>query len=103
MLRPEKMEIAACSEARGGQALDHFVIRGRRLNLGELFACDISSLDVVSEHRALFANSKPFEHVVVDGLFNADLLDLIEEEFPQQDASCWRNVNGKHETIFRSK
>jgi Rps23 Pro-64 3,4-dihydroxylase Tpa1-like proline 4-hydroxylase len=85
-----------------GDVLDHVMIRGRLLKLDELFACDITSSELIASHREAFESGKPFEHIVLDGLFNPQLLSLIEEEFPASDASHWRKIRGRYETIYRS-
>jgi Rps23 Pro-64 3,4-dihydroxylase Tpa1-like proline 4-hydroxylase len=84
-------------------AINHVKIRGRRLNLGELFACDLTSPNHIAEQRVAFCSNKPFEHIVIDGLFNEQLLSLIEEEFPATAASGWRHVSGRFESTYRSK
>src|ERR1051325_680234 len=81
---------------------DHVIIRGRRLHLDELLALDVALPKLIEEQRATFRYAKPFEHIVIDGLFNEQLLDLIEEEFPAPDAQHWTNVTGPHESTYRS-
>ena len=60
-----------------GDVLDHVMIRGRLLKLDELFACDITSSELIASHREAFESGKPFEHIVLDGLFNPQLLNIV--------------------------
>jgi Rps23 Pro-64 3,4-dihydroxylase Tpa1-like proline 4-hydroxylase len=82
---------------------DHVMVHGRRLNLDELFALNITSAELLAAQRASFRHGKPFEHIVIDGLFNEQLLSLIEEEFPPPNASGWRKFSGRYESTYRSK
>ncbi len=43
----------------------------------------------IAELRAAFANAEPFPHLVIDGLFNQALLDLISAEFDQIGFGDW--------------
>jgi Rps23 Pro-64 3,4-dihydroxylase Tpa1-like proline 4-hydroxylase len=79
------------------------IVRGQTLDFDKLFACDIASPQLVAQQRTEFLENKPFEHIVIDGLFNADLLRLIGEEFPEPHDARWKNVSGKYETTYRSK
>jgi len=45
--------------------------------------------DSVQELRRNFAAAEPFPHVVIDGLFDDDLLDAIVAEFPDTDDEHW--------------
>src|ERR1051326_7160257 len=81
---------------------DHVIIRGRRLHLDELLALDVASPNLIAEQRATFHHAKPFEHIVIDGLFNEQLLNLIHDEFPAPGAQRWTNVTGPHECTNRS-
>jgi Rps23 Pro-64 3,4-dihydroxylase Tpa1-like proline 4-hydroxylase len=85
-------------------AVDNYLmINGQRLPLDELITVDITSQRLINEQRAAFKSNKPFEHLVVDGLFNEKLLWLIEEEFPEQPARYLNNVSGPYESTYRSK
>jgi Rps23 Pro-64 3,4-dihydroxylase Tpa1-like proline 4-hydroxylase len=81
---------------------DHLIIRGQRLHLDELLALNLASPKLIAEQRAAFQHAKPFEHIIIEGLFNENLLNLIEEEFPPWNAQRWTNVTSKHESTYRS-
>jgi hypothetical protein len=81
---------------------NHVIVHGRRLHLNELLALDVTSPDLIAVQRAAFRHAKPFEHIVIDGLLNEQLLSLIEEEFPPPNAQRWTNVTGPYESTYRS-
>src|SRR5690349_904334 len=85
------------------RTLSCVVIRGRAINIEQLFSIDIDSASLIGKQRTEFSNNKPFPHIVVDGLFNSELLGLIEQEFPEPTDSRWKNITGRHETTYRSK
>jgi hypothetical protein len=45
------------------------------------------------DHRQAFAAGDPFPHVVVDNLFDAQLLDLVLREYPRRDAAIWQRYD----------
>ena len=81
---------------------DRVIVRGQGLHLDELLALDVTSPELIAVQRAAFRDAKPFEHIVIDGLFDGHLLSLIEEEFPPPNAQRWRNVTGPYESTYRS-
>src|SRR5262249_55103038 len=81
---------------------DHVIVHGRCLHLDELLALDVTSPELIAVQRAAFRHAKPFEHIVIDGLLNEQLLSLIEEEFPPPNAQRWTNVTGPYESTYRS-
>ena len=91
------------SVGAGELAGNYVMIRGRSLPLHELLTIDITSSDLIAKQRAAFCSNEPFEHIVIDGLFNEQLLSLVEEEFPSNGANGLKNVSGKHESTYRSK
>jgi len=82
--------------------IDYQIIRGRHLKLDELFTIDLTSPDLVASQRAQFCCNQPFEHIVIDGLFNEQLLSLVEEEFPDSGASGLLNNRGRLWSTHRS-
>jgi Rps23 Pro-64 3,4-dihydroxylase Tpa1-like proline 4-hydroxylase len=78
---------------------DHMMIRGRRLPLNGLICQDLEDAALLATHQARFCAAEPFEHIVIDGLFDERLLDLLNEEF---DAPDWRRVESPQETHYRS-
>jgi Rps23 Pro-64 3,4-dihydroxylase Tpa1-like proline 4-hydroxylase len=91
------------SVGAGEPAGDYVMIRGRALPLDQLLTVDITSADLIASQRTAFCSAKPFEHIVIDGLFNEQLLNLIEEEFPTSDADRLTNIAGSYESTYRSQ
>lgn len=82
---------------------DHVSIRGVQLGLDTLV--DRSRLLAASAAtlRDAFVSAAPFPHLVVDGLFRPELLDLVAEEFDRLPAARWRrSYDGQHERTLRS-
>jgi Rps23 Pro-64 3,4-dihydroxylase Tpa1-like proline 4-hydroxylase len=79
---------------------DVLSIRGRRLDPHRLIAKDITDAGLIAETRHRFLTTPPFEHVVIDGLFDDDLLRLISEEFDSQ--SAWYRHSTRLEKYRRS-
>jgi Rps23 Pro-64 3,4-dihydroxylase Tpa1-like proline 4-hydroxylase len=80
---------------------DFVSIRGISISLSDVIEADITDKDVVRVHRDAFDEAEPFRHLVVDHLFDDDLLTLIHEEF-DIDAG-WRYIDtAKEETYRRS-
>jgi Rps23 Pro-64 3,4-dihydroxylase Tpa1-like proline 4-hydroxylase len=84
----------------GAEAVDHISIRGRMLPLDGLLHADIEDPELIADQRRLFATNQPFEHIVMDGLFDDRLLDLLLDEFG--DEGGWRKVESHRETTYRS-
>lgn len=81
---------------------DFVVIRGRRLGLRELFDPGAFTAARQAEWREAMASAKPFAHLVLDRLFNPDLLRLVHEEFDLYGQRQWRVVHSPQETTHRS-
>ncbi len=43
--------------------------------------------------HARYANAEPFPHIVLDGLFDDDVLDAVLREFPDRKAMKWREFD----------
>jgi Rps23 Pro-64 3,4-dihydroxylase Tpa1-like proline 4-hydroxylase len=85
------------------QAPDCVIIRGVQLPLDSLVDPVHLRPDSVAALRQQFRDAQPFPHLVLDGLFHPDLLDLVNEEFERLDASRWRrSYDGQHERTLRS-
>jgi len=78
---------------------DAVVIRGVKLPLTDLVDRDALGPEALAEFQRRLRTARPFPHLVIDGLFNPDLLDLIAEEF---DSTDWRGVTGRHQRTLRS-
>lgn len=81
---------------------DHVVIRGARINLDEIIDPDFFSPQKLASLRESFRNARAFPHLILDDLFNPNLLELINEEFESSSQDELRLVKGEHEECFRS-
>ncbi|MGJ7508217.1 2OG-Fe(II) oxygenase [Variovorax sp. GT1P44] len=81
---------------------DYLSIRGVRLPVDEL----VDQSLFVPEHRQRLRHrlldASPFPHLVLDGIFNPDLLDLVAEEFDMVPESAWAEIRSKYECTRRS-
>lgn len=84
-------------------APDHVSIRGVQLELDRLVDSKPLLPESVAALNHAFMTAQPFPHLVLDGLFDATLLDLMAQEFDLLDASHWRrSEDGQHERTMRS-
>lgn len=83
-------------------AMDHIIIRGRRLELSNHVHRKLFDIDYVAELRQRLLKARPFEHLVVSDWFNPDLLDLVAEEFDLLDRSGWRVISSQQQLTHRS-
>lgn len=81
---------------------DCITIRGTTLVLNELVDAAFFTQDARQRLRAQLAGAAPFPHLVVDGLFNPDLLTLVLEEFDTHRATGWYDVQSSYERTRRS-
>ena len=82
---------------------DFISLSGRRLLVSSLW--HENQFDQ-KRRRALyqaFKDGKPFPHLVIDGLFGSDLLELIAGEFSAFKPSDWLHINSDNESTRRSK
>lgn len=81
---------------------DHVFIRGRRLALDELVDPQLARQESARSLHEKLRTAQPFEHLVVDGLFNPLLLELVHEEF-DVGPGRWQSMWGPHEKTRRTK
>jgi len=81
---------------------DSVTIRGRRLALGDLVDHKIFDPRYAEDLRARVAAATPFPHLVDDGWFNPDLLELAREEFGVLTSPEWKEWASHHQKIYRS-
>lgn len=81
---------------------DYISIRGQQLPLSKLVNERLFEQTYVQSLRERMLSAKPFPHLVMDDLFNPDLLDLVVKEFDMLDESAWRTVKGEQELTRRS-
>ncbi len=76
---------------------DYLSIRGVRLPIDEL----VNRALFVPEHRQRLRHrlldASPFPHLVLDGIFHPDLLDLVAEEFDMLPECTWAEIKSKYE------
>jgi hypothetical protein len=81
---------------------DSVTIRGTNLALDELVDQAFFTTDARQRLRAQLIGAAPFPHLVVDGLFNPALLNLVLEEFDTHRADGWYDVQSSYERTRRS-
>lgn len=81
---------------------DFISIRGVRLSARELVNPAFLDAERCARLRQQLLDAKPFPHLVVDGLFNPALLELVAEEFDQLGEPGWANVTSRYERFRRS-
>lgn len=91
-------KVAGINETHG----DYVVIRGNRLYLDSLVDKNFFETDSIAALRDQFLNASPFSYLVIDGLFNSKLLELVHAEFDLFNEGSWRDVVGTHEKTHRS-
>ena len=83
-------------------AVDHVMVRGRRLDLSSHVHPKLFDREYVNGLRRDLREARPFAHLVVDDWFNPVLLELVAEEFDMLDESNWKLIRGDHELTRRS-
>jgi Rps23 Pro-64 3,4-dihydroxylase Tpa1-like proline 4-hydroxylase len=69
--------------------IDSFLPRARMKEIGE------------SAHT-IYANAKPFPHIVLDDFFDPEVVDGLLEEFPKPDAIRWQRFDNANEIKLAS-
>ena len=82
---------------------DFISLGGRRLALSALWDQDRFDAKATASLKQAFIEAEPFPHLVLDGLFNGDLLDLVGEEFSQLDRTDWRRARSDNDSYYRSQ
>jgi len=81
---------------------DCVTLRGTTLLLDELVDPAFFTPEARQRLHAQLAGAAPFPHLVVDGLFNPDLLTLVLEEFDTHQDAGWYDVQSSYERTRRS-
>ncbi len=81
---------------------DCVTVRGTTLLLDELVDRSFFTPEARQRLHCELKAAAPFPHLVVDGLFNPDLLSLVHEEFDTHCATEWRDVRSSYEQTRRS-
>jgi len=82
--------------------MDSVLIRGVRLPVAELVDRSLFTPERREQLHARLVEAKPFPHLVIDGIFNPKLLELVVEEFDTHPRSGWFDVKSKYEAVRRS-
>lgn len=69
---------------------DFVSIRGVRIDLTTLLNEELLQPDGIEDMKRRFLEAKPYPHLVIEGLFNPTLLELIHAEFDMLDPQQWR-------------
>jgi hypothetical protein len=82
---------------------DYVCIRGVRVELDELLDTRLLEQSAIELLRERFRNAQPFEHLLIDNLFNPKLLELIHADFDLLNESEWKlSIDGELEKTHRS-
>jgi len=82
---------------------DFFSLRGRRVGLSTLWDRERFDGKTRLALRDALIKADPFPHLVIDGLFSADLLELIVDEFDQMTPAYWRHSKCPDESTRRAR
>jgi 2-oxoglutarate-Fe(II)-dependent oxygenase superfamily protein len=88
-------------EPRQSKFENYVCIGGVEMPLDGLLRFDVSDTEFRNALRDQFTNAKPFEHLIIDGLFNERLLELIAEEFDFPGESGWKTVQNENQMVRR--
>lgn len=84
------------------QACTEYVIRGVRLRADELVHQPYFTAEGREKlHQQLLAG-QPCPHLVLEGIFNPRLLELVEEEFDTHPQAGWADIKSRYEAHRRS-
>lgn len=98
----ESVAIGATVRAREAPEPDAITIRGVRLPLAELVDRRCFAPAQRQALRAQLQAGRPFPHLVLQGLFNPRLLELVTEEFDALPGAEWADVVSRYESTRRS-
>ena len=76
---------------------------GRRLALGSVWDSERFDARARRRLRNEFLAGAPFQHVIIDGLFDERLLDLVHDDFQQSPRDAWLHENGDNESTRRMR
>ncbi|MES2673436.1 MAG: 2OG-Fe(II) oxygenase [Pseudomonadota bacterium] len=86
------------------QSVGSFIsIRDKQLDLNNLVDARLYNEIYLLDLRQRIKTAQPFQHIVEDGWFNPQLLELVLEEFDLSDPTAlWRSVSDKNQSTRRS-
>ena len=80
---------------------DFVSIRGVRLLMDQLVDASFFTPEAMERLREQLFAATPFPHLVIEGLFNPALLELVREEFDGHAAEAWKDVKSGYESTRR--
>jgi hypothetical protein len=86
---------------RPSKSEDSVCIGGVEIPLAELLRLDVSDHAFRDALRDEFKNARPFEHLIIDGLFDERLLDLIVAEFDSVGEEGWQTFRDENQMYGR--
>jgi hypothetical protein len=98
----ETAAIASAARPSSNLEADSVTIRGVRLPLHELVDMRFFEPAQRQALRDRLQAGQPFPHLVVEGLFNPRLLELVTEEFEALPGGEWADVKSHYESTRRS-
>src|SRR5262245_36307437 len=98
-LPPARRSVPSCKRPSHS---DFVEIRGTRLAFAELVNDAVFDPDHRAALGAELRAAQPFEHIVVDGWFNPELLRLVREEFDLYPFRDERDLDRAYEITVRS-
>lgn len=103
-IHPEALSVDSATDAFSPvQSGRHSItIRGVELRYDELVNAAFLSAEERRRLHDTLRGAVPFPHLVIDGLFNPRLLQLVAEEFDHLDKSGWTDIQTRYEVIRRS-
>jgi hypothetical protein len=81
---------------------DAVCIRGVKLPLVELVDQSLFDAERQAALHVKLKQASPFPHLVVQGIFNPRLLELVIEEFDMMSGAGWTDVKSSYESTRRS-
>ncbi len=103
MLANEEHAVVDHTSHLNGATAAFVSIRGVRLELSSLLNEAMLDAAGIAALRQQFIEAQPFPHLVIEGLFNPKLLELIHAEFDHIDRSQWRIVRDDRQNHNRLK
>ena len=85
------------------RAVDFLSIRGVRLRMEDLVDAAFFTPEATARLHERLKAATPFAHLVLEGLFNPALLELVREEFDHRPADGWKDVTSGYESTRRSE
>ena len=58
---------------------------------------------IARDNREKYQNAKPYPHIILDNLFNPEMLDVVVDEFPDSRQIDWIKYDSKNERKLASR